>query len=157
MFKSKKMIAMLLAMTFMAACAGPTLQMARAYDGGVVIQGAGPTEPGTESIIAHDRVKKEDVQQLTNYGAMVKIAETLMGVSGAASFSDNTAKNYIAQGIVTGIIEKIAPTHKTVTIIFDRYILRGADGKRYYKVYASYYQPDGKFISAHLVQCGIDG
>jgi hypothetical protein len=35
MSKSGKTIAMLLAMTFMVACAGPSLQMARAY-GGVV-------------------------------------------------------------------------------------------------------------------------
>lgn len=156
MFKSKKMIAMLLAMTFMVACAGPTLQTARAYDGGVTVQGAEPIIPGTANIIAQDEVKRENIQQLTNYGAVTKIVGALLGMSGAAQFTDNAAVSYFTGGAVDFIIDCIAPTHKTVTIIFDRYILQGADGKRYYKVYAKYYQPDGKFISARLAQCGID-
>lgn len=150
------MIAMLLAMTFMAACAGPTLQMARAYDGGVTVPGAEPIIPGTANIIAQDEVKRENVQQLTNYGAVTKIAAALLGMSGAAQFTDNAAVSYFAGGAADFIVNYIAPTHRTVTIIFDRYILRGADGKRYYKVYAKYYQPDGKFINARLAQFGLD-
>lgn len=146
---------MLLAMTFMVACAGPGLQMARAYDGAVV-QGAEPIIPGTANIISQDEVVRENVQQLTNYGAVTKIVGALLGISGAAQFTDNAALSYFTGGAVDFIIDHIAPTHRTVTIVFNRYILRGADGKRYYKVYAKYYTTSGKLIDARLALYGLD-
>jgi hypothetical protein len=154
MSKSGKTIAMLLAMTFMVACAGPSLQMARAYDG-VVVQGAGPTEPGTESILAHDTVWRYGVQQVTTLGVAVNVAENLLSISGAAKCPENV-KATIAKTLGLSFIEKVLPTSRTVNIRFDRYILRGADGKRYYKVYASYYQLDGSLITSALVLEGLD-
>ena len=145
---------MLLAMTFMVACAGPGLQMAREYDGAVV-QGAGPTEPGTESILVHDTVWRYGVKQVTTLGVAVNVAEALLSISGAAKCPEDV-KATIAKTLGLSFIEKVLPTSRTVDIRFDRYILRGADGKRYYQVYASYYQLDGSLITSTLALEGLD-
>ncbi len=156
MFKSKKMIAMLLAMTFMVACAGPTLQMARAYDGGgVTVQGAGPTEPGTESIIAHDTVTRYGVKQVTTLGVAVKVTEGLLVASGVAKCPDSVLQS-VSKTLGTFLLDRVLPTSRTVNIIFDRYILRGADGKKYYQIYASYYKLDGTLINSVLAQQGLE-
>lgn len=114
-----------------------------------------PPIDGIEDIVSQDTVWKYGVTQPTTVGVLGNIISAALGMSGVAMFSNNTAKNYLAGALANFTYNSIFTTHNTVNIKFNRYHVRGADGKIRYKVYATYYQLNGSFIASKLCQSGV--
>lgn len=119
-----------------------------------IVYVSGPIEEGTESIIAQDIHWKYGVTQPTTMGSMASMITGVLTMSGAAKITDNNVASYFGSALASFAFSYVFPKSRTVNIKFTRYIVQGADGIKYYKVYASYYNLDGTLINAKLVQEG---
>jgi hypothetical protein len=108
-----------------------------------------------EDIVAQDTVWKYGVTQITSLGASVAVASAMLTMSGVVQITDNEVKNFFAGEIGAFALDYIFNLNNTVNIEFNRYYVRCADGVMRYEVYASYYELDGTFIDAKLVQQGV--
>lgn len=120
--------------------------------------GSGPIIDGTEDILSQDTKYLWGVEQKTGYGVVLSLIITAVGGSGLAQAIQAKAAKAVGTLLAGYLFDKVfslIPTSRTVNIEFNRYIVRGADGKKRFKVYATYRNLDGSFIDAQLVQEGI--
>ncbi|WP_373898776.1 hypothetical protein ACER0A_005065 [Haloimpatiens sp. FM7315] len=116
-----------------------------------ILRTPGSSHSGTEDIIAQDTVWKYGVNQPTKYGVAVDVASFLLSFSGTVLIK-GAAKATLASRLAGGVADLSGILDDTVNIRMDRYKLRGANGKIYYKVYVTYYALNGDVLSSRVAQ-----
>ena len=123
-----------------------------------IVRGPGPVIPGTEDIIMQKTQWSRNVEMKNGLGFVISSVRLALVPMGGIKVLTNEVLNNIATFVGGWAVDKIVEryTTKVVDIKLDYYELRGADGKKRFQVYATYYDHNtGEFLESKLAQQGI--
>lgn len=119
----------------------------------------GPIVEGTEDIVSQDETKYLwGVEQKTGYGVALDLIVAAISGGGLIKAIEKQVAKAVGAEIAAFLFDHVfdlIPTTRIVNIELNRYIVRGADRKLRFKVYATFRNLDGSFLESVLSQEGL--